>query len=114
MAGLSNYVGNDGQGVQSALANINKNKFSGFQMAGLAKYSFCNDRVQFAGLVNIAKEVNGLQVAGLVNIAKEVNGVQFAGLVNIADKSDCPIGLINIIKNGEMGLPSLMMHWEVR
>ena len=48
--------------------------------------------------------VNGLQVAGLVNIAKEVNGVQFAGLVNIADKSDCPIGLINIIKNGEMGV----------
>ena len=24
--------------------------------------------------------------------------------VNIADKSDCPIGLINIIKNGEMGV----------
>ena len=99
MAGLSNYVGNDGQGVQSAgLANINKNKFSGFQMAGLANTASEMTGFQFAGLVNIAKEVNGLQVAGLVNIAKEVNGVQFAGLVNIADKSDCPIGLINIIK----------------
>ena len=105
MAGLSNYVGNDGQGVQSAgLANINKNKFSGFQMAGLANTASEMTGFQFAGLVNIAKEVNGLQVAGLVNIAKEVNGVQFAGLVNIADKSDCPIGLINIIKNGEMGV----------
>lgn len=90
MAGLSNYVGNNGQGVQSAgLANINKNKFSGFQMAGLA---------------NTASEMTGFQFAGLVNIAKEVNGVQFAGLVNIADKSDYPIGLINIIKNGEMGV----------
>ena len=75
MAGLSNYVGNDGQGVQSAgLTNINKNKFSGFQMAGLA------------------------------NTASAMTGFQFAGLVNIADKSDCPIGLINIIKNGEMGV----------
>ena len=81
MAGLSNYVGNDGQGVQSAgLANINKNKFSGFQMAGLA---------------NTASAMTGFQFAGLVNIAKEVN---------IANKSDCPIGLINIIKNGEMGV----------
>ena len=105
MAGLSNYVGNNGQGVQSAgLANINKNKFSGFQMAGLANTASEMTGFQFAGLVNIAKEVNGLQVAGLVNIAKEVNGVQFAGLVNIANKSDCPIGLINIIKNGEMGV----------
>lgn len=74
-AGLSNYVGNDGQGLQIAgLVNINKNSFSGFQLAGL------------------------------VNIAKNVRGVQFAGLVNIADNSDCPIGLINIIKNGEMGV----------
>ena len=105
MAGLSNYVGNDGQGVQSAgLANVNKNKFSGFQMAGLANTASEMTGFQFAGLVNIAKEVNGLQIAGLVNIAKEVNGIQFAGLVNIADKSDCPIGLINIIKNGEMGV----------
>ena len=33
-----------------------------FQMAGLANTSFCDGRVRFAGLVNIAKEVNGLQV----------------------------------------------------
>lgn len=89
-AGLSNYVGNEGKGFQMAgLANINRNKFSGFQMAGL---------------INTASDVDGFQFAGLVNIAKNVRGVQFAGLINIAENSDCPIGLINIIKNGEMGV----------
>lgn len=59
---------------------------------------------QFAGLGNIAKDVNGFQFAGLINKAKDVNGVQFAGIINIAEKSDYPIGLINIIKNGEKGI----------
>lgn len=75
IAGLSNYVGNEGRGFQLAgLVNVNKGGFSGFQLAGL------------------------------VNIAKDVEGVQLAGLINIAENSDCPIGLINIIKNGEMGI----------
>lgn len=90
MAGLTNYVGNDGKGFQTAgMVNVNRGKFTGFQMAGLG---------------NVAKDVNGVQLAGLVNIARNVSGVQFAGLVNIAENSDCPIGLINIIKNGEMGV----------
>lgn len=120
MAGLANYVGNDGQGVQYAgLANINKNRFSGFQMAGLvntasemkgfqlsglANMSKDVSGVQFAGLMNKAKDISGVQFAGLINIAKDVRGVQFAGLINIAENSDCPIGLINIIKNGEKGI----------
>lgn len=105
MAGLANYVGNDGQGFQNAgLANINKNRFSGFQMAGLANTAADMNGFQFAGLMNKAKDVNGFQFAGVINIAKNVRGVQFAGLINIADNSDCPIGLINIIKNGEKGI----------
>lgn len=104
-AGLSNYVGNDGQGLQVAgLININKNSFSGFQLGGLANTASEMKGFQFAGLTNIAKDVTGVQIAGLVNIAKNVRGVQFSGLVNIAENSDCPIGLINIIKNGEMGV----------
>lgn len=105
MAGLANYVGNDGQGFQNAgLANINKNRFSGFQMAGLANTASEMKGFQFSGLANIASDVNGVQFAGLINIAKDVHGVQFAGLINIAENSDCPIGLINIIKNGEKGI----------
>lgn len=89
-AGLSNFIGNNGKGVSfSGLANITKGSYSGFQ---------------FAGIINIAKNVNGFQFAGLINKAKNVNGVQFAGIINIAENSDFPIGLINIIKNGEKGI----------
>lgn len=120
MAGLSNYVGNDGLGLQMAgLININMKNFTGFQMGGLVNTAaemngiqyagLLNNAqnmggLQFSGLVNIAKNVNGLQFAGLLNIAKEVEGMQIAGLVNIADKSDYPIGVVNIIKEGEMGV----------
>lgn len=90
VAGLSNYIGNNGEGVQCAgVANINKGRFNGLQIAGL---------------FNTAGNVRGMQVAGLVNIAKDVKGVQLSGLINIAENSDVPIGLINIIKNGEMGV----------
>lgn len=101
-AGLSNHVGNEGHGFQFAgLANTNKNSFSGFQFAGLLNTASEMNGFQFSGLANVAGDVNGFQFAGLVNIAKKVKGVQFAGLINIAEDSDCPIGLINIIKNGE-------------
>ena len=46
----------------------------------------------------------GLQIAGLVNVADKVRGVQLSTLVNVAQECDFPIGLINIIKNGEMGV----------
>lgn len=101
-AGLTNYVGNEAKGVQLAgLANVNKSCFSGFQFGGLVNTAADIKGLQFAGLTNMAKDVSGFQFAGLVNIAKSVDGVQFAGLINIAEDSDCPIGLINIIKNGE-------------
>lgn len=104
-AGLFNYVGNEGKGFQWAgLANINKGQFRGFQLAGMVNKAADMKGVQYAGLVNIAKDVRGAQFAGAVNIAKDVKGAQFAFLVNIADNSDCPIGFINIIKNGEMGV----------
>lgn len=120
IAGISNHIGNEGRGVQFAgLANTNRNSFSGIQFAGLVNTAGHTSGFQFAGLANIAKDMhgfqfaglintadnmNGFQFAGLVNIAKDVKGVQFAGLVNIAENSDCPIGLVNIIKNGEKSI----------
>lgn len=105
-AGLSNFIGNNGKGVSfSGLANITKGSYSGFQFAGLG--NIVKNEIsgfQFAGIINIAKNVNGFQFAGLINKAKNVNGVQFAGIINIAENSDFPIGLINIIKNGEKGI----------
>lgn len=105
VAGLSNHVGNSGEGMQWAgLANMNKGTFNGLQVAGLFNTAADVTGVQIGGLLNVAKDVKGVQIAGLVNVAKDVKGVQFAGLVNIAENSDVPIGLINIIKNGEMGI----------
>lgn len=89
-AGISNYIGKQGQGVAFAgMTNITKGTYKG---------------VQLAGLLNTSKDITGLQFAGLLNIAGKVRGVQFAGLLNIAEESDCPIGLVNIVKRGEMGI----------
>lgn len=106
-AGLANIMRNDASGVQFAgLANVAGGDISGLQFAGLANITGHRaNGLQFAGLANVVGgDVNGLQMAGLFNVAKRVKGVQIAGLVNIAEHSDYPIGLINIIKDGEMGV----------
>lgn len=103
--GVSNIILNDAKGLQLAgLSNYIGNEAQGVQMAGLANISSNTKGAQFSGLINIAKDVNGAQFAGLINIAKNVKGAQFAGLINIAENSDFPIGLVNIIKNGEKGI----------
>lgn len=89
LAGLGTYAGNEGRGIMiSGLLNRTKD-YSGFQLSGL---------------LNVANDVNGFQMAGLINKARNVNGVQLAGLLNIAENSDYPVGIINIIKNGEMSI----------
>ena len=104
-AGLSNVILNDARGFQFAgLSNHVGNEGCGFQFAGLLNTASRMNGFQFSGLANVAGDVNGFQFAGLVNVAKKVKGVQFAGLINIAEESDCPIGLINIIRNGEKSI----------
>ena len=105
-AGLGNYVGNDGKGMMFAgLGNWVQKEYRGFQFAGLGNYTGSDGKgMQFAGLINISKNYSGFQFAGLVNIAKKVKGVQFAGLLNIAESSDWPVALVNIIKDGELGV----------
>ena len=105
-AGISNYIGKQGQGVAFAgMTNIAKGTYKGVQLAGLLNTTKGTYKgVQFAGLLNTSKDITGLQFAGLLNIAGKVRGVQFAGLLNIAEESDCPIGLVNIVKRGEMGI----------
>ncbi|MBD9093492.1 MAG: hypothetical protein EGQ20_13325 [Bacteroides oleiciplenus] len=90
----------------AGLSNVITNDAKGFQFAGLSNFIGNNGRgMLFSGLANITKgSYSGFQFAGLINIAKNVNGVQFAGIINIAENSDFPIGLINIIKNGEKGI----------
>ena len=103
VGGLGN-ISKDVAGLQvGGLFNATKN-FYGLQIAGVMNVAQDSYGLQLAGVTNVAKDVYGLQFAGVVNIAKEVKGVQFASILNVAEESDFPIGLVNIIKNGDMGV----------
>jgi hypothetical protein len=115
-AGFINTYGS-GRGFQTAgFANIARGNVTGLQIAGfintardrkgiqLAGFSnFASDVKghQVSGFINKAEDVKGIQAAGFMNVAKKVKGVQLAGFLNIADSSENPIGIINIIKEGE-------------
>lgn len=78
------------------------------QVAGFINVAEHAKGAQIAGFINVADEVDGAQVAGFINVARKVKGIQLAGFINIADSSDCPIGLVNIIKNGEVAIGTMM------
>lgn len=116
-AGFSNHIGETANGALFAgfmntygggsgpsfagFTNISSGDVNGAQFAGFANTAKNVSISQLAGFINTAHDVKGSQVAGFINIAKKVKGAQVAGFINIADSSDCPIGIINIIKNGE-------------
>ena len=100
IAGIFNRARNV-SGFQSAgIANLSVSN-SGAQVAGIANLSQTVDGIQIAGIFNQAENVKGSQIAGILNRAKKVDGIQLSGLINIADSSDYPIGIINLIENGE-------------
>lgn len=106
LAGCVNTVKADSRGLpRVGDSECSVWTMSGVQLAGLVNIAGTASRgIQLAGLVNVARDFSGLQLAGLVNVAHTVRGVQLAGLINVADSSDFPIGFINLIKNGEMGI----------
>lgn len=104
MAGFMNTVGYDAKGLMAAgFCNVS-GTMDGAQLAGFGNVSAGDiDGAQLAGFINVARDVN-TQVAGFVNVARNVEGVQLAGFINIAESCDYPIGLINIIRNGDIGI----------
>lgn len=119
IAGFSNHIGQQAGGVLIAgfLNNYNRGKgtaiagfmnnsgdMNGVEFVGFLNISKNMEGFQMAGFANIARDVKGTQVSGFMNIARKVTGAQIAGFINIADDSDLPIGIINIIKNGEKSL----------
>ncbi len=103
-SGFLNTAGGDVKGVQFAgFANVARN-ITGSQFAGFSNTAKNVSSSQLAGFVNVAQDVKGSQFAGFINVAKKVKGAQVAGFINIAETSDCPIGIINIIKNGEKSI----------
>lgn len=104
LAGFFNATGGNMNGVQfGGFVNVTRN-LKGSQFAGFANVAKHISASQFAGFINVAKDVNGSQFAGFINVAKKVKGAQIAGFINIAETSDSPIGIINIIKNGEKSI----------
>jgi hypothetical protein len=91
----------DVQGAQLAgFANVARNV-----TAAVASFNVARKwGSQFSGFINTAEDVKGSQFAGFINVAKKVKGVQASGFINVADSSDYPIGIINIIRNGEKGI----------
>ena len=75
------------------------------QLSGLFNWTGGGSGLMASSCFNVTRGTfTGLQIAGLVNAADKVRGVQLSTLVNVAQECDFPIGLINIIKNGEMGV----------
>lgn len=119
-AGFTNIAHGDIKGAQfSGFANFAKD-VNGAQFAGFANYANSIKGPQFSGFINVAHKdvgesqiagfinkasnVKGAQIAGFINIAKKVKGAQIAGFINVADSSDYPVGIVNIIKNGEKSI----------
>lgn len=103
-AGFSN-VADSVQGAQFAgFANTSK-EIRGSQFSGFINVADSQSHgSQFAGFINKAKDIDGSQFAGFINVARKVKGAQIAGFINVADSSDYPIGIINIIRNGEKSI----------
>lgn len=117
VAGFLNRVGGSAEGFQAAgfvntyahaegfqaagFANISRGHVRGMQVSGFINRAHNLRGMQAAGFMNIADDVTGTQVAGFINKAKKVKGAQIAGFINIADSSEYPIGIINLISNGE-------------
>lgn len=97
VAGFMNIA----EGAEAQAAGfINLADSSEAQIAGFMNGAGKTEGAQIAGFANVAEEAN-TQIAGFINIAHKVKGVQLAGFINIADSSDYPIGIVNIIGNGE-------------
>ncbi len=120
IAGIFNQIQNRASGVQMAgIVNLIKNSATGVQIAGITNITGPSDGTQIAGFgnisthsrsgvqlggfLNLAGDVN-TQIAGFMNKAGKVKGVQIAGFLNIADSSDYPIGIVNLIHNGEKSI----------
>ena len=105
VAGLSNVVRGYAMGVQIAgISNHAHDGGIGLAMAGVVNTAQGGYRgVQIAGAVNHAGDVQGVQLAGLYNVAGRVRGVQI-GIVNVAESSDWTLGLVNIVRDGQMSL----------
>jgi len=117
-SGFANYFHHNAGGTQLAgFMNIIRDTAAGVRAAGFMNATGVSKGVSMAGFINISwdagTQIGGFmnvagdartQIGGFMNIARKVKGVQIAGFINIADSSDYPIGIVNIIRNGEKSM----------
>jgi hypothetical protein len=133
-AGITNIIGGHADGFTAAgilnryrtasgfqaagIANIAADSINGFQSSGFINMAGNVHGAQSAGFINMAGDVHGAQMAGFVNTAGDVHGAQLAGFINLANhvrgaqigviniaaSNEYPIGLVNIIKDGEKAI----------
>ncbi len=128
---LGNIVENNSYGVQIVgIGNYVKNQGIGLAVAGVTNVYESYIGVQIAGF-NHAKQMKGVQI-GFLNNTTDMQGVQIGfingsealqtikgtqvgflnmsksgfqiGICNVSKSNQYPLGLVNIIKNGEMNL----------
>lgn len=100
-AGFMNLASNGSAAQLAGFTNVVAGNMEGFQGAGCMNIA-ANADVQVAGFINVANNVH-TQIAGFINVAKKVKGTQI-GVINIAEENKNPIGIVNIIKNGEKNI----------
>lgn len=103
-AGFANIGTRRATGAQLAGFINTAGNIQGTQFAGFGNIADSVKGTQFAGFINVAGSVSRSQFAGFINVARKVKGAQIAGFMNVADSSDYPLGIINIVKNGEKGI----------
>lgn len=103
-AGFTNIAAGNAEGAQFAGFFNRADTVEGTQFAGFQNVAADVKGTQVAGFINVAKDIKGSQLAGFINIARKVRGIQVSGFINVADSSDHPLGLVNIIRNGEKSI----------
>ncbi|MFO0658927.1 MAG: hypothetical protein U0165_03705 [Polyangiaceae bacterium] len=104
IGGIVGVVGGDTHGAQIGLIQVTRGALNGVQIGAVEAAR--EVRGAQIGVANVAVDVTGAQV-GLANVATgDVRGTQI-GVVNIAEDSDVPIGLINVMYKGHVGLQAV-------
>lgn len=105
ITGLANYAGGNSGGLLLSGFLNRYNDATGVQVAGFTNIAGGDIKgMQLSGFLNKAGDVEGAQVGGFINTARKVRGLQLSGFINIAESSDYPVGVINIIKDGEQSI----------
>ncbi|MFH1466913.1 MAG: caspase family protein [Pseudomonadota bacterium] len=112
-----NRVEGDATALQAtAGANLVGGHLHGLQAAGGFNYAGSVQGVQWShgvnvtpaldgtqlGIVNVGLQTQGAQL-GVINVAREVHGTQL-GIINVAERSQAPIGLLSLVKEGRHSL----------